>query len=67
MAFNLGIGGLLEFHTLLACLLKQDWHDAAAAMLNSKWAEQVGRRVEDLAAIITDGSLAALLLPARPR
>ena len=42
---------------MLSCLLKQDWHGAAAAMLNSKWAQQVGQHADNPGAIIRDGSV----------
>ena len=42
MAFNLGLTRLSKFVTFKAALLQEDWEGAAAAMLNSKWAKQVG-------------------------
>lgn len=55
MAFNLGIGGLLEFTKTLALLERQDYGEAAREMLRSKWAEQVGLRAERLARQIATG------------
>jgi lysozyme len=52
MAFNLGIVGLLQFKTTLGLLQVAKYEDAAAAMLDSKWAKQVGARAERLAARI---------------
>ncbi len=49
MAFNLGIGGLLEFRKMLEALRIQDWDRAATEMLDSKWASQVGARATRLA------------------
>lgn len=49
MAFNLGISGLLKFKKMLAALLQLDYSKAAAEMLDSKWAKQVGSRADDLA------------------
>lgn len=49
MAFNLGLGGLLNFKTTLGLLHTGDYAAAAAAMLQSKWAHQVGKRAERLA------------------
>ena len=49
LAFNLGISGLLKFKKMLAALLQLDYSMAASEMLDSKWAEQVGSRADDLA------------------
>ena len=56
MAFNLGIVGLLRFTALLGALEQQDWPAAAQAMLDSKWARQVGERAHRLADQMRDGS-----------
>jgi len=48
MAFNLGISGLLVFPKFLAALKARDYTTAAAEMLNSKWAQQVGARATRL-------------------
>ena len=49
MCFNLGIGGLLKFTNTLE-LIKEGYYDkASAAMLKSKWAEQVKSRALELA------------------
>jgi lysozyme len=55
MAFNLGVGGLLEFKTFLNCLRSGDNEGAASAMLNSKWAGQVHARATNLANLIRSG------------
>lgn len=58
MAFNLGNNGLLAFKNTLN-LIKDGKYDAAgAAMLNSKWAEQVKRRAVELSAQMTSGKFA---------
>lgn len=49
MAFNLGIPGLLTFKNTLAAMKAGDWDRAAAGMLASKWASQVGERATRLA------------------
>ena len=49
MAFNLGIGGLLGFRRMLAHCQAGEWDAAARAMLDSKWAGQVGDRAGRLA------------------
>ena len=55
MAFNLGIDRLLGFVNTLT-LMKAGRYDAAAAeMLNSKWATQVGARAIRLAATMRKG------------
>lgn len=55
MAFNLGVGGLLHFPTMLHCLSVADWPGAAAAALDSAWAREVGARAQRLADQITTG------------
>lgn len=57
MAFNLGIKGLLGFKHALACMQREAWHDAADAMLQSKWARQVGARAVRLATVMRTGKL----------
>jgi len=49
MAFNMGIGGLLQFKKTLTAIKLSDWHGAARHMLDSKWAAQVGPRATRLA------------------
>ncbi|MDO9631287.1 MAG: glycoside hydrolase family protein [Humidesulfovibrio sp.] len=49
MCFNLGLAGLLGFRQTLALLQAGRFAEAAAAMLRSKWAGQVGARAERLA------------------
>ena len=55
MAFNMGIGGLLGFRKFLAELQDRHFEAAAKEMLDSRWAEQVGRRAEELAQIVRTG------------
>src|SRR5262245_15035589 len=55
MAFNMGIGGLLQFKKMLAAVQASDWERASAEMLDSKWAHQVGERATRLAAQMRDG------------
>lgn len=54
MAFNLG-NRLARFIRLQAALRANDWNAAAREMLDSRWARQVGRRAEELAAIMREG------------
>ena len=49
MAFNLGIGALLAFHEVLGRMRAGDYVGAAAGMLDSAWARQVGPRALRLA------------------
>lgn len=49
MAFNLGIMRLLDFRKMLAAVERGDWSAASYEMLNSKWAQQVGKRADRLA------------------
>lgn len=49
MAFNMGINGLMQFRNTLAMIQAGKWDDAAAGMLDSKWARQVGPRATRLA------------------
>lgn len=53
MAFNMGLGGLLTFKTTLEHLKNQNYKAAAASMLQSKWAKQVGNRAIELSDILT--------------
>lgn len=55
MCFNMGIFRLLEFKQFLAALQAADYKLAAAQMLDSKWAKQVGGRAQRLAAQIETG------------
>ncbi|SFC04534.1 glycoside hydrolase family protein [Pseudoalteromonas denitrificans] len=48
MAFNLGITGLLKFKNTLHAVEFGQYDLAAAEMLNSKWASQVGDRATQL-------------------
>lgn len=52
MAFNMGVQGLLQFKQTLALLRDGDYAKGADAMLNSKWARQVGARAQRLADMV---------------
>jgi lysozyme len=52
MAFNLGEEGLLGFGVTLGHLRAARYPEAARAMLDSRWARQVGARAERLAALV---------------
>lgn len=49
MTFNMGIEGLLGFKHMLECVQAHQFSDAADAMRNSKWADEVGPRAARLA------------------
>jgi len=49
MSFQLGIAGLMKFKNTLAYIEAGDYENAAAGMLNSKWASQTPNRVQRLA------------------
>lgn len=49
MAFNLGQLRFSEFRLTLAAINEGRWADAAAGMLDSAWAHQVGVRATELA------------------
>ena len=55
MCFNLGIRRLAGFQKTLAAMQQGDWTTAAREMLDSKWAEQVGRRAQTLAQMMQAG------------
>ena len=47
MCFNMGIDGLLEFHTTLGYIQAYRYKDASVSMLQSLWARQVGSRATE--------------------
>ena len=55
MAFNMGVDGLLGFKNTLAAAKDGRYADAAAGMLDSKWAGQVGARATRLANMMRKG------------
>jgi lysozyme len=57
MVFNMGLGSVLGFQNTLAFIGKGDWKNAAANMLKSKWAEQVGSRANELARLMETGEV----------
>lgn len=55
MCFNMGLSRLVGFKKMLAAAEAGDYETAYAEMLNSKWANQVGRRALELAEIMKTG------------
>jgi lysozyme len=59
MAFNIGVGGVCEFHRMLAALEAKDWAHASIQALMSDWAkdppEGVGERAERIAHMFKTG------------
>lgn len=55
MLFNLGLPRFAKFRRLLDALRRGDYSQAAAEMLDSKWAKQVGNRADDLAEMMRAG------------
>lgn len=56
MCFNLGLTKLIGFKNTLAAMRQGRYADAAAGMLNSAWASQVGDRAVRLAAQMRNGT-----------
>jgi len=52
MVFNLGYHGFIGFKRMLKALNERDFGRAAAEMLDSKWAGQVGERAERLEKLV---------------
>lgn len=55
MTFNMGIHGLAGFRDFLTKMQAGDWSASAGAMLDSKWAQQVGPRAQRLSIQIETG------------
>jgi len=55
MAFNLGVAGVCKFMKMINAISLRDYHQAAAEMLDSKWAKQVGTRAVELAEQMRSG------------
>jgi lysozyme len=55
MLFNMNSQKLLQFRKMWTAIEAEDFERAAAEMLDSRWAEQVGQRAVDLAEIMRAG------------
>ena len=56
MSFQLGVDGLLKFKNTLAYIEAGDYENAAAGMLNSKWALQTPSRAKRMAEQMRSGA-----------
>lgn len=63
MAFNMGVEALCGFTTTLAAVQSGRYGEAAASMLRSKWAGQVGRRAATLSRMMRTGEAFAVVRP----
>ena len=52
MLYNLGVNGLLRFKRMWKAVEHRDWERMALEMQNSRWYNQVGRRAEELIAVV---------------
>jgi lysozyme len=55
MVFNLGLSRFLAFKKTIQLLEAKDYEGAAAEILQSKWASQVGERALELSAMLLTG------------
>ena len=55
MAFNLGISGLMQFKKTLRAVELGEYEKAGRMMLDSKWANQVGKRADRLSVMMNIG------------
>lgn len=55
MCFNLGYSGLISFHNMISAIKNDNYRVAADEMLDSKWAEQVGKRATRLSKMMRTG------------
>ena len=55
MAFNMGAPRLAGFRRMRAAVAAGDWNLAAAEALDSRWANQTGRRARDIETLLRAG------------
>ena len=53
--FNMGTGTLSKFQKFLKAMSESDYSTAKAELLNSKYAQQVGKRAQEVAEQIVNG------------
>lgn len=56
MVFNLGLAGFLKFKDTIKYASSGDYLSAGSAMMDSLWAEQVGRRADTLSEMMKTGA-----------
>ena len=56
MTYNMGLPAVMQFHGMRAALAAQNWQEAGREMLDSLWARQVGKRAQELSAIMVRGT-----------
>ena len=56
MAYQLGISGLLKFKKMISAIEKEDWEEASAQAVDSRWAKQTPKRAHRHAAVLLNGS-----------
>ena len=56
MAYNIGVDKFLNQTALIDALNNDDYLQAAAELLNTRWADTVGTRAEDIALQLNSGS-----------
>lgn len=57
MCYNMGFTGLMGFRKMIAAMVNDDWDLAADEALDSRWADQVGRRARNIAHIFRTGRI----------
>lgn len=55
MIFNMGLGGLQKFPSMIAAIKIENWNRASDEMLNSEWHRQVGDAAGELACMMRAG------------
>lgn len=55
LCFNIGVAGILGFKKMVSALSAKDYQSAAAELMNSKYAKQVGGRAKELAEMLRTG------------
>ena len=55
LCFNLGLTRLLGFKKALAAIEVSDWDTAKVELLDSRWANQVGNRAQEISEMIRTG------------
>lgn len=57
MAYNLGVQGLLKFQRMLDALQQGEYARAGQEAMNSRWAQQVGYRAEEIREMLETGEM----------